>query len=290
MWSTLGLLGRLGMALGADTLSLLTWRSIFAVVLLFTALLIFRRRSLLFSVRSVPLFAALGFCQALDYVAFFQSLSRLPVGVATSLFYVYPALTALLGWAVLRERFSRRTGLALVSAVVGAALVSGLAEARASISWAGVAWALIAAVSYAGYALLVKVAVRERPPEHVLFYSLVFILAFLLLAQPAGGGALFVARPAAAWGVFLLLAIGPTLLGYGLFTLALKRVDLTRASVVATLEPALASLLALVGLGERLAASQILGLLLVVLGAGLAQARGVERARPNRLRYPGEGR
>ena len=283
-WSSLGLLGRLAMGLGVDALSLLIWRTVFALGLLVPALLLVRPSSLSTSARSIPLWAALGLCQALDYVAFFQSITHLPIGVATSVFYVYPVLAALLAWAVLRERFSVRKVGALVAAVSGCILVAGLGGRGGVVSPAGVGWALLAASSYAGYALLVKVAVRDRPPGQVLVYSLAFTLLFLLLALPLGHGALLEAHPARAWGVLLLLAIGPTLLGYGLFALALQRIDLGTASIVATLEPALASVLAFAVLGERLVPLQILGLALVVVGAALTLSRNVEPSRPDRLR------
>ncbi len=283
-WSSLGLLGRLAMDLGVDTLSLLVWRTVFALCFLVPALLLVRRRSLAIPARSIPLWIAMGFCQALDYIAFFQSIALIPIGVAISIFYVYPVLAALLAWAVLRERFSVRKVGALVVAVCGCVLVAGLGGQGGLVSPAGVSWALLAALGNAGYALLVKVAVRNRPPEQVLAYSLVFALLFLFLAIPFGHGALLEAHPAAAWGALALLALGPTLLGYGFFALALQRIDLGTASIVSTLEPALASVLAFAVLGERLVPLQILGLGLVVVGAALTLSQNVEPTRPDRLR------
>ncbi|MCX6095856.1 MAG: DMT family transporter, partial [Candidatus Bipolaricaulota bacterium] len=97
-WSSLGMLGRLAMNLGVDPLSLVTWRTVFAGGLILLALVLFRRRLLLIPLRSVPLFALLGLCQAVNFVAFFQAVARLEVGVAVSLFYVYPVLATVLAW------------------------------------------------------------------------------------------------------------------------------------------------------------------------------------------------
>ncbi|MCX6095393.1 MAG: EamA family transporter, partial [Candidatus Bipolaricaulota bacterium] len=88
---------------------------------------------------SVPLFALLGLCQAVNFVAFFQAVARLEVGVAVSLFYVYPVLATVLAWAALREPFSLRRGLALASAAASALLVSGLGQGTGSLSLAGIA-------------------------------------------------------------------------------------------------------------------------------------------------------
>ena len=276
------MLGRLAMNLGVDPLSLVTWRTLFAVGLIFPALLLFRRRLLLIPLRSVPLFAPLGLCQAVNFVAFFQAVARLEVGVAVSLFYVYPVLATVLAWAALREPFSLQRGLALASAAAGALLVSGLGQGTGSLSLAGIAWCLLAATSYAAYVLLMKVSVRGHPPARVLACSLAFT-GLLLLVQPLGSRSLLTPHPIRAWGVIALLALGPTLLGYSLFAAALKRIDLGTASILSTLEPGLASLLAFAVLGERLGSLQIVGLVLIVSGAAIAQGRDVRRGRRDRL-------
>jgi len=277
------MLGRLAMNLGVDPLSLVTWRTLFAVGLIFPALLLFRRRLLLIPLRSVPLFALLGLCQAVNFVAFFQAVARLEVGVAVSLFYVYPVLATVLAWAALREPFSLQRGLALASAAAGALLVSGLGQGTGSLSLAGIAWCLLAATSYAVYVLLMKVSVRGHPPARVLACSLAFTGLLLLLVQPLGSRSLLTPHPIRAWGVIALLALGPTLLGYSLFAAALKRIDLGTASILSTLEPGLASLLAFAALGERLGSLQIVGLVLIVSGAAIAQGRDVRRGRRDRL-------
>jgi len=55
------------------------------------------------------------------------------------------------------------------------------------------------------------------------------------------------------------------------FALALRRIESSRASIIATVEPVLASLLAYATLGEQLSALQILGLSLILVGAVLVQ-------------------
>lgn len=62
------------------------------------------------------------------------------------------------------------------------------------------------------------------------------------------------------------------------FALALRRIESSRASIIATVEPVLASLLAYATLGEQLSALQILGLSLILVGAVLASKREVESA------------
>ncbi|CQQ83320.1 putative inner membrane protein [Yersinia enterocolitica] len=64
----------------------------------------------------------------------------------------------------------------------------------------------------------------------------------------------------------LILAAGPTLLGFGLFNLSLKTLPLAIASLILTLELVFTAVIAYFLLDEILSASQLLGSALVLLG------------------------
>ena len=68
------------------------------------------------------------------------------------------------------------------------------------------------------------------------------------------------------WGILIFLAIGPTLSGFGLYTLSLAYLPASVANLIATLEPVVTAVLAYLLLGERLALPQWLGGILVMVG------------------------
>jgi drug/metabolite transporter (DMT)-like permease len=84
--------------------------------------------------------------------------------------------------------------------------------------------------------------------------------------------------------VLIALAIGPTLGGYGLFTLSLRYAPARIASLIVVLEVPIATLIAVMFLGEQLEWPQIAGMALVLLAATLPgigaewTARKMERA------------
>ena len=147
------------------------------------------------------------------------------------MFYLYPVFVAIGARFTLKERSPLEKPTALLIAVFGCSLIFGVWENSISISAAGIFFALSSTSGCAAYTLLVKVAVREHPPERVLAYSLAFALPFLLLVTSLA----------------------------------------SRASITATVEPVLASLLAYATLGEQLSALQILGMSLILVGAVLVQ-------------------
>jgi drug/metabolite transporter (DMT)-like permease len=68
------------------------------------------------------------------------------------------------------------------------------------------------------------------------------------------------------WGVLILLAAGPTVLGFGLYNLSLKALPSSIANLIVSLEPASTAVIAYLLLGERLSGMQIGGSLILLGG------------------------
>ena len=71
-----------------------------------------------------------------------------------------------------------------------------------------------------------------------------------LLVVMAGGGTRFTGFPAATWGLFVLMAIVPQIMGHTVFNYLLRDLDPTVVTVGIMGEPVGASLLALAFFGE----------------------------------------
>jgi len=82
------------------------------------------------------------------------------------------------------------------------------------------------------------------------------------------------------WGVLLALAVGPTLTGFGLYTASLRYLPAGIAGLIASLEPALTALLAILILGEWLAGLQWFGVALIMAAVILAQSEAQPAAAP----------
>ena len=70
----------------------------------------------------------------------------------------------------------------------------------------------------------------------------------------------------AGWLVLILLAVGPTIGGYGLYTVSLNYLPASVANIIATLEPVMTAAQAFILLGERFTAPQWIGSALIVAG------------------------
>ena len=77
---------------------------------------------------------------------------------------------------------------------------------------------------------------------------------------------LWLGRSALGWGVLVLLAVGPTIGGFGLYTVSLTYLPASVANLIATLEPAMTAVLAYFFLGEQLTPAQLIGSGLILAG------------------------
>ncbi|MCM1937095.1 EamA family transporter [Streptomyces sp. G3] len=214
---------------------------------------------------------------------YFAAISRIPVGVALLVEYLAPALV--LGWVrfVQRRPVTRAAALGVVLAVGGLACVvevwSGL-----GFDALGLLLALGAACCQVGYFVLSDQgsdAGDEAPdPLGVIAYGLLVGAAVLtFVARPwsmdwsvLGGTASMDGTSVAAALLLAWIVLIATVLAYVTGIVAVRRLSPQVAGVVACLEAVIATVLAWVLLGEHLSAPQIVGGVVVLAGALIAQS------------------
>ncbi|WP_031033419.1 EamA family transporter [Streptomyces sp. NRRL F-5650] len=214
---------------------------------------------------------------------YFAAISRIPVGVALLVEYLAPALV--LGWVrfVQRRPVTRAAALGVVLAVGGLACVvevwSGL-----GFDALGLLLALGAACCQVGYFVLSDQgsdAGEQAPdPLGVIAYGLLVGAAVLtVVARPwsmdwsvLGGTARMDGTPVAAALLLAWIVLVATVLAYVTGIVAVRRLSPQVAGVVACLEAVIATVLAWVLLGEHLSAPQIVGGVVVLAGALIAQS------------------
>jgi drug/metabolite transporter (DMT)-like permease len=80
------------------------------------------------------------------------------------------------------------------------------------------------------------------------------------------------------WLALLTLAIGPTVGGFGLYSVSLTYLPASVANIIATLEPVMTAILAYFLLAERFTPPQIIGSFLIISGVIILRF-GQERTR-----------
>ncbi len=167
-----------------------------------------------------------------------------------------PLFAALLEWRVARTRLTGRWMLSAAIAIAGMALLvaGGHGEDSpvdaASIP-AGVALGLVAGAGYALFTFASGIVIRAGHTGRGTMGA-----AFGLAAVPLAGvlfvvGAPLLASPATV-GIAFYLAIGPMFLAYLFFAVGVRVLSSSTVTVITLLEPLVATLLAVLVVGERL--------------------------------------
>lgn len=260
LWGTLGPVARFAFRDGIDPLELAFWRAVIGGAA-FAAHAIVRRR-LRIARRDVPALVAFALVGVtVFYWSYLQAVRTGGAALAAILLYTAPAWVAVAGALWLGERLTTRKLAALVLTLAGVALVAvGGGLALGDVGAAALGWGLLSGVSYAAYYLFGKRYFERYPAPTVFLYALPLGALALLPVIP------WSPKAPADWLVILFIAVVPTYLAYLLYSLGLRRIEATRAATVATLEPVVAAVLALVVWRERLGAAAVIGSGLVLAG------------------------
>ncbi len=196
---------------------------------------------------------------------FYAAIARIPIGIAVTLEFLGP-----LGVALFKSR--RRLDLLWVAlAAVGIALLSpwsaiGLgATDEFLLDPLGVVYALLAAVGWGSYILLSAKAGESFAGEVLPLVLGVATVAMLPSGIASAGWALFQPKMLLFGAIVAFLA---SVMTYSLEMLALKRLPIHVFGVLMSLEPAIASCLGFVILGETLSVRALMAIALVSVAAG----------------------
>lgn len=156
---------------------------------------------------------------------YFESIARIPLGAAVTVYNTAPLWAGLVGMFFLKESFTGRQTVSVLIGLAGVALIGGWS---AGVTWDGVAFGLACSMLSASAYTTVRLMNREgeHPMMIVLCFPLISVpLAGALAFAPGGGG--FVMPVGWDWCWLLVLGVatqgGQVCLTYALRTLTAAR-------------------------------------------------------------------
>lgn len=269
LWSTIGLFMRtLHDHYGFSALTLAFLRAGISCAISASLLLVWRRDLLRLRRTSLAWLMLYGIVGVgVFYFVYTQAILVTNVTTAVVLLYTAPAFVTLMARRVWGEPLATRKLLAIGLAFAGCALVARAYDlTQLRLNGVGLLFGLGAGFTYALFTMFSKAGMKQFSTWTLTTYELLFGALFLLLFQNIHDLAIVIQQPT-AWVFLLGLVLGPTLGAITAFNLGVREVPASNASIVATIEPVMASLLAFVVLGERLEGWQMLGGAMVIAGA-----------------------
>lgn len=215
--------------------------------------------------RELGLLALLGVLFACSSIFLFASYTYIPSGLATTLVYLYPVFVALL-MVFLRFYPSWQTWLS-IAATFGGILLLSSPSPGAVIRVPGVILAILSALSYAFYLVIINRSGRiKHVSEHTLtLYALLAgMLLFAILRAIQGGHFAEGIDTPADWANLLGLALVPTMISMLTLAISTRFIGPTKTSVLGVFEPLTAILVGTLLFGEPLTWKMAVGIAVCV--------------------------
>lgn len=265
-WGSMGIFVRRLSAFGFSSVQIVSIRVTLAA-LAFCLLLLFKDRSgFSISPRDLPLFLGLGFGSILFFtICYFSAITIMPLSTAAILLYTSPIWIMLMSVLFFHEKLSRKKVLALFLAFAGCVLVSGISGE--GIPLAGLLLGLGSGIGYGLYSILGTIALRRYSPYTVTTYTFLFAaIGSWVICLPAEMLSRFSdAKDLAGLLLFCCLtAVITAVIPFLSYTLGLRSVEASKAGILATIEPMVATLIGILFFSEPLTLLSGLGILLIL--------------------------
>ena len=254
---------------GLTTFSILSYRMLFASMLV-AVLMLIGRVSFATNLKELRWFAVLGFLYYGSAALLFQAYGGMASGLATTLHFMYPVSVTIIMALVYKQRPSLVTICAIVLSLVGVALLCLRESSTGVSSLLSVFLVLLSGVCYAVYLVLVSTVKRinQQNSQKLTFYVLMSSGAFFMLSTLQGGGLQII--PSASAGInLLLMATLPTLLSNLTLVRSVKNIGSTLTSVLGAMEPLTAIIVGILVFDESLRGLMVVGIILILVSVSL---------------------
>lgn len=251
---------------GISAVGLAFWRDLTTAILLLIGILIFKPQLLIVKKNDLPWLIGMGAISiGVFHIFWNKAVVMLGASLATVVQCNAPIFVTIMAWFLFGEKITTRKIIAIILAAVGTILVSGIrGVGEWKIEPVGLLIALGSAVTYGSLSLFGKKLSGKYNAWTIMFYIFTFGTLTLFAVQLGSPD------PWPESQNFLPLFIGfvllSTIVGFGLYTSALKYLPASVASITATSEIFFAAILAYIFLKERMDLWQILGSVLIIAG------------------------
>jgi drug/metabolite transporter (DMT)-like permease len=223
-----------------------------------------------------------GVMLAADLTLWHHSIEAVGAGLATVLGNVQVVFVGLIAWGALSERPDNGALASIPVVFIGVVLISGVVGAGAygDDPALGVIYGVLTALTYALFILILREGNADvRRPAGPLFDATITSALFSALGGLAAGDIEWApGLESTAW--LAVLALSSQVLGWLLISVSLPRLPAVVTSILLMLQPVGAVILGAVLLSEAPSAVQLLGVVVVLGGVGVATVK------PRSVRVP----
>ena len=233
---------------------------VFSLVTLCVSPSLFRIR-----LRDIWMFLGTGIVSIVLFnICYFYTIIHSEASVAVVLLYTSPVFVMLVAVFLFKEKVRAQKIVALVMTLVGCLLVSGVIGSGAGLRPIVALTGLLSGLFYAMYSVFGKLALKKYDTLTLTTYTFLFaFIGALPFSDVSSTFAILIASPKLWWWC-AGIGIFSTALPFFFYTVGLKKVEPSRASILAAVEPLVGSLVGIAFYGESHGILKIIGIVFVV--------------------------
>lgn len=247
---------------GMNTPSVLFYRFGLAWLIV-SVVMLFRKEKLRVDRREFRTLTALGILFIFSSLTLYLSFHLMPAGVASTILFTYPVMTAAIMAFFFHERITFATVSSILLSLVGVLLLYW-GDSQGTLSILGVVLVLVSALTYALYIIVVDKSPLSMSSFKINFFVLFYCALGMVVFALLSGQPLMLPPTPRAWLWVGWLAVVPAIMALVMMVYAAKYLGSTPTAILGALEPTTAVLIGVFIFSEPFSLRLLVGILLIL--------------------------
>lgn len=243
LWGMIGYFVRNLQSQGLSSMQIVAIRMVISAVLFSLFALVFSRKLFIIKLKDLWCFLGTGVLSVATFsFCYFKSIELSSLSMASVLLYTAPIFVMMFSVFLFKEKLSVIKIISLVLAFVGCLFVTGVLIDSGDINVVAVIYGLMSGVCYALYSIFSRLALnRNYSPLTITLYTFIFSGVASLFVIDVKPVVQVMTRDLHSFVFCVLFAVLSSVLPYVTYTLSLKYIKPSTASIVASIEPVVAT-------------------------------------------------
>lgn len=247
---------------GMNTPSVLFYRFGLAWLIV-SVVMLFRKEKLRVDRREFRTLTSLGILFIFSSLTLYLSFHLMPAGVASTILFTYPVMTAAIMALFFHERITFATVSSILLSLIGVLLLYW-GDSGGTLNLWGVVLVLISALTYALYIIVVDKSPLAMSSFKINFYVLFYCALGMVIFALLSGQPLMLPPTPKAWLWVGWLAVVPAIMALVMMVYAAKYLGSTPTAILGALEPTTAVLIGVFIFSEPFSLRLLTGIILIL--------------------------
>ena len=268
LWGCMGLFVRPLNEKGLNSWDIVFLRTVLTTVFMALILVIKDRKLFKIKLKDVWCFLGTGLLSIVFFnLCYFKEITITSLSVAAILLYTAPAFVMIISAFCFKEKLTRHKILALILSFTGLIFVTGVLGGGERLTVKTLFIGLGAGLGYALYSIFGRYAIERGYNSYTIsFYTFLFAtIGTVFFASPLEVASV-VSSSSGSVILSVVFVLVSTVVPYLVYTIGLKSVENGQASIIASIEPVIATLNGIIWFGEKMKFGVIIGIILVLSG------------------------